>query len=371
MYARLSGGGHICWQARNRKDVGTSDIEKAVDDFLNGKWAASAKRFVLCVRASLADTRLQDTIEAQAGRLLDEGTVFEGVDGIQLSEKLRSHPEIVDDFFGRNWLVAFAGADAAASLKRPLEVQRVIALRKRLAGIYEARGRHLDPGLNVDPARPDSRDIRKRFVVPNVDPANPFLVPSLEPDDWLTEATGQDDDSWQFDEYSDPRKPAHLGRTPSERSETPSVRFDECFLQGERALLLSGAPGSGIRAAQRVGLSLEEIRAVLDDLPAGRAPTREDWHKLAKRWKPWLDETDRRPGAPAGSAFVVYRLRMPVARQVRPLQPRRCGGQPGYRSALPSRRLPPGSTTPAVTLRRSPEGYPRAADGQRLAATHR
>ena len=59
--------------------------------------------------------------------------------------------------------------------------------------------------------------------------------------------------------------------------------------------------------------------------------------------------TDRRPGAPAGSAFVVYRLRMPVARQVRPLQPRRCGGQPGYRSAIPSGGFPSGSTTPAVT----------------------
>ena len=47
---------------------------------------------------------------------------------------------------------------------------------------------------------------------------------------------------------------------------------------------------SFIRAAQRVGLSLEEIRAVLDDLPAGHAPTREDWHELARRWKPWLDE---------------------------------------------------------------------------------
>ena len=47
---------------------------------------------------------------------------------------------------------------------------------------------------------------------------------------------------------------------------------------------------SFIRAAQRVGLSLEEIRAVLDDLPEGHAPTREDWHELARRWKPWLDE---------------------------------------------------------------------------------
>lgn len=47
---------------------------------------------------------------------------------------------------------------------------------------------------------------------------------------------------------------------------------------------------SFIRAAQRVGLSLEEIRAALDHLPADRAPTREDWHELAMRWKPWLDD---------------------------------------------------------------------------------
>ena len=132
VYARLSGGRHICWQAKNRKDVGVSDIEKAVGDFLKGKWAASAERFVFCVRASLAHTGLQDTIEAQAARLLEEDIVFEGVDGIQLSEKLRSHPEIVDDFFGRGWLVAFAGEEAVVTLKRPLEMQGVIALRKRL-----------------------------------------------------------------------------------------------------------------------------------------------------------------------------------------------------------------------------------------------
>ena len=166
VYARLAGGGHICWQARNWKDVGPSDIENAVDDFLKGKWAASAERFVYCVRASLADTALQDTIEAQAARLLEEGIVFEGVDGTQLSEKLRSHPEIVDDFFGRSWLVAFVGTEAVASLKRPLKVQRVIALRRRLAEIYNARAQQLDPGLNVDPGWGDTHDIRKRFVVP-------------------------------------------------------------------------------------------------------------------------------------------------------------------------------------------------------------
>ena len=155
--ARLIGGGHNCWQAKNRKDVGTSDIEKAVDDFLEGKWAESAKRFLFCVRAGLADTVVQDMIEAQAARLHDDGIVFEGVDGTQLSEKLRSHPEIVQDFFGRSWLVAFAGEGVAANLKRPLETQRVIALRRRQAKMYNARGQQLHPGLNVDPAQRDRR----------------------------------------------------------------------------------------------------------------------------------------------------------------------------------------------------------------------
>ncbi len=259
VYARLSGGKHDCWQARNRKDVDASDIKKAVDDFLNGKWAASAERFVLCVRASLADTALQDTIEAQAARLLEEGIVFEGVDGTQLSERLRPHPEIVDDFFGRSWLVAFAGKEAEAGLKRPLMVQKVKALRKRLAEIYAARIQQLDPGLNVDPARRDTRDIRKRFVVPDVDPNKPFLEPSLEPENWPTETFREDDYAWQFDEYSPPGQPIGFRGPPSESSVTPSLAFDDWLLRDERALLLSGAPGSGKSTVLRC-LALDLVR---------------------------------------------------------------------------------------------------------------
>lgn len=44
-----------------------------------------------------------------------------------------------------------------------------------------------------------------------------------------------------------------------------------------------------IRAAQRVGLSLEEIRAALKTLPSGRAPTKTDWARLSRAWRPRLD----------------------------------------------------------------------------------
>ena len=47
---------------------------------------------------------------------------------------------------------------------------------------------------------------------------------------------------------------------------------------------------SFILVAQRVGLSLAEIREALEGLPAGRTPTRRDWAELSRDWRPMLDE---------------------------------------------------------------------------------
>jgi len=44
-----------------------------------------------------------------------------------------------------------------------------------------------------------------------------------------------------------------------------------------------------IRIAQRVGLTLEEIRAALASLPDERTPTKADWARLSHSWRPQLD----------------------------------------------------------------------------------
>jgi MerR family redox-sensitive transcriptional activator SoxR len=44
-----------------------------------------------------------------------------------------------------------------------------------------------------------------------------------------------------------------------------------------------------IRAAQRVGLSLDEIRAALGTLPESRTPTSADWARLSRSWRPLID----------------------------------------------------------------------------------
>ncbi len=44
-----------------------------------------------------------------------------------------------------------------------------------------------------------------------------------------------------------------------------------------------------IRASQRVGISLDRIRAALDLLPEGRTPSREDWARVSEGWRSDLD----------------------------------------------------------------------------------
>ena len=45
-----------------------------------------------------------------------------------------------------------------------------------------------------------------------------------------------------------------------------------------------------IRAAQAVGLSLEQVKAALATLPGQRTPNKADWTRLSQSWRPLLDQ---------------------------------------------------------------------------------
>ena len=44
-----------------------------------------------------------------------------------------------------------------------------------------------------------------------------------------------------------------------------------------------------IRAARTLGVGLDEVREGLDRLPDGRTPTKADWTRLSRGWRPRLD----------------------------------------------------------------------------------
>lgn len=45
-----------------------------------------------------------------------------------------------------------------------------------------------------------------------------------------------------------------------------------------------------IRAASNVGLTIDEIKTELAQLPGNRTPTKADWHRISTHWKARLDD---------------------------------------------------------------------------------
>ncbi len=71
----------------------------------------------------------------------------------------------------------------------------------------------------------------------------------------------------------------YLGLVSSRRTTCNQRRYERAML---RRLAF-------IRTAQRVGLSLEEIEVALATLPSNRTPTKADWTRLSRGWRPRLD----------------------------------------------------------------------------------
>ena len=70
------------------------------------------------------------------------------------------------------------------------------------------------------------------------------------------------------------------GLIAAERNDSGHRRFPRAVLRRVAFIVF----------AQKVGLSLEEIRAELAKLPRNRAPDRADWSKLSAGWKKRIDE---------------------------------------------------------------------------------
>jgi MerR family transcriptional regulator, redox-sensitive transcriptional activator SoxR len=92
--------------------------------------------------------------------------------------------------------------------------------------------------------------------------------------------------------------------TISEVSRRSGVASSALRFYEEKGLIESERAGSGHRRyprpvlrriafvvfAQRIGLTLGEIRVELDKLPPGRVPTKSDWSRLSSGWSSRIDE---------------------------------------------------------------------------------
>ena len=147
LYARLGNGKYEVWQAKRYGSIAARNVKAIVAAFWAGAWKDKSDRLVLAVQASLADTKVQNEVEKQADALKAEGITFVAYGGDELSEVLRAKPVLVDDFFGRGWVEAFLGPEAAKALSARLDGGEFSRVRAQLRRFYDAHFHLLDVGV--------------------------------------------------------------------------------------------------------------------------------------------------------------------------------------------------------------------------------
>ena len=161
------------WQCKRYQTFRPSLIKEAVSDFLDGSWVSKTDEFVLALTVSTEKASLVKAIEAQGNRLHKHNIQFLPLGITQISERLKDHPDLVDDFFGREWVRIFCGEEAADKLSsRRLEPAQVIQLRQLLRRCYKEHFEITDPGLPslTGSINPDHQPLHlvDRFVPPEI-----------------------------------------------------------------------------------------------------------------------------------------------------------------------------------------------------------
>jgi len=238
------------YQCKRVNDFGPADIKKAVEEFLAGSWVDRTELFVLCTQDTLVPTKKAEEMEVQNKVLKAKGITLIPWGAEELSASLKLHPEVVNDFFGREWVKKFISEEAAAVLGRRLDAGQVREYRTRCKQLYTHVFENHDPGI-------PSAQLPAASNLPLV---SRFIVPDIYDRQW-----GPDQAESEGEE---PKLPADLGESsPSFSDEHTSsvarsqqkpepiqyqqrVHLEEWLSKGDCHVVLGG-PGAGKSALLR------------------------------------------------------------------------------------------------------------------------
>ncbi|MBU4150115.1 MAG: NACHT domain-containing protein [Gammaproteobacteria bacterium] len=262
-------GEYSCYQCKRVKEFTGEDIKKAVKKFLDGKWANKSKNFVLCTSIALSKTDQVDEIAAQHSLLAAKGIEFQVWDGSesgQLSERLKSYPDLVDDFFLREWVRRFNGEEAAKSLGEKLDGIELKKLRAQLHGVYATLFLRHDQGLRLGSQRPAS--LLNRYIAPAVIESRRITTSEFAAD---ASSSGLAEQNSISTERQNPQSPRH----PVSKTQEIRIPVTEWFSRHNRSVVL-GDPGFGKSTLLRV-IALQ-LLANRDDL------IQTSWGELLPVW---------------------------------------------------------------------------------------
>jgi hypothetical protein len=193
---------------------------------------------------SLSDTKQVDEISNQRALLAQQGIIFETWDASEagkLSELLKSHPELVDDFFLRDWVRIFNGQEAAETLGERLDGKNLAELRTQLKEIYSTLFHRNDQGIRLSASR--TIPLLDRYVIPDV----------IEKREVSTRdaITGENSALSESNQQSGERQQTQSKSSGQRSVQEIRMPLGEWFARHNRSVLL-GEPGYGKSAFLRI-----------------------------------------------------------------------------------------------------------------------
>lgn len=307
---------YVSLQSRRIKTVTRARLSNSVDGFLKGKWAGVSRKFIYATSSSTRSTELVDETEKLASRLAQQSIEFAVWDEGAISNRLKNCPELVDDFFGRQWVKVFCGDTAAKMLDQRLDARQIAELRRELSRIYTASFGVADSGLMaLRFSKTHPVPLLDRFVTPDLvtTTAQAALLPQpvdtqgeLGTDDQdvhtlIMEAAesnlfSSDREVWTF-----PNSAPHQPRVNN--SQMVDRRTAEQWIGTEPLQVIVGDPGTGKSTLLRF-LVLD----LLSDAPRWRGVA-ERWGQCLPVWLPFHFFTQRVAGQTGAQASVGEALK--------------------------------------------------------------
>ncbi|MFA6103473.1 MAG: NACHT domain-containing protein [Victivallaceae bacterium] len=170
IFARKDNAKYISYQCKRYQKITESILKKAINEFKKGKWFLKCDEFKFCTTFSLNTVQLQDKFSDFKIELCKSGIDLIKWDKIQLCRILKDQPQIVYEFFGKEWVKLFNGEDKLNEIKlnSKLDANEVAKFRKELYNVYSTVFQQNDPSIPSQEFNDFSFLLQERFILPDV-----------------------------------------------------------------------------------------------------------------------------------------------------------------------------------------------------------
>ena len=125
IYALKANNKYNTYQCKRYDSFSISHLNKITSDFENGEWFDKTEIFFICTSASFNDVHVQKRYEELKKTYSQKGKKIDKWDYSSINRILKTHPQIVYDFFGTEWCKSYCGEEVYRNLVSPLGFTKI------------------------------------------------------------------------------------------------------------------------------------------------------------------------------------------------------------------------------------------------------